>query len=334
MRGQSFKIVKKMLDEYTSSNDDRPFTIDLNGTDPLKDLHSHVRIDGYSYYAASAYSGKKNAIKYEKDYLKERLYRARIILEKKTEKTIDYMLLNQIINVDNLINRQFFGISKKQGISFRLGLSSCTPTSNCAKYCYAHDGRERSSNIILRCCINTKLIQLWYLNKSISQKFEINIFKAIDIAIKEFKQAKETFHFERRPRIRLSHVGDIGNYPEFANWIAAKIIKLSNNNVIPVIYTRTKKIDELNSDDIIINYSIDPSDNKTTISSNKKIRIVASAWDGLLTSNAEINFLEHHDNNIHAQPKGSGFICPVTDPNNLHKSCDEANCDMCFRQVE
>ena len=332
MRGQSFKIVRNLIDEYLCHNECKPFFLGDKKT-PLKALHNYVRKDGYAYYAASAYSGKKSVPKLEKSYIRNKLFSARILLEKKTEKTIEKLISDEIIDIDDLLKNQFFGISKKQGISFRLGLSSCTPTVACSKYCYAHDGRERSSNIILRCCINSQLIDLWYKNPHLSYKFENKILKAVKIAKNEAIQAEKMYKFKRNPRIRLSHVGDLGNYPEFTNWIASKISELSSNDVLAVLYTRSKRVKELNSENIIINYSIDSTQDQIDIFPDKEFRIVSSAWDGQLNNMAKINFLEHHDNNFHSKPKGSGMICPVTNDTNTYKTCDEAHCDLCFRKI-
>ena len=146
MRGQSFDTVKELIDKYIGLESDEPYKIDYRCRNLINNLHTQVRKDGYSYYAASAYAGRKNAEKLEKEYLRTKLFRARILLENKIGRTLDCLISNGMLKVEDLFRHPLFGSSKKQGVSFRLGLTSCTPTKKCAKFCYAHDGRERSSN--------------------------------------------------------------------------------------------------------------------------------------------------------------------------------------------
>ena len=59
-------------------------------------------------------------------------------------------------------------------------------------------------------------------------------------------------------------------------------------------------------------------------------RLVSSAWDGRLNSNADVNFLEHHVEK-HSAATGRGNICPVTKNPSLTPTCDLAKCEKCFR---
>ena len=63
------------------------------------------------------------------------------------------------------------------------------------------------------------------------------------------------------------------------------------------------------------------------------IRVVWSAWDGVLDPGSEINFLEHHDNGVHFSAKGVGPVCPVTNSSEELRFCDAFGCTNCFDRV-
>lgn len=137
--------------------------------------------------------------------------------------------------------------------------------------------------------------------------------------------------YNRLPRIRFSHVGEMAATPEFTNALAAEV-KKRNPEVQCVIYTRHPKAKLLDTNLLVVNFTLEGAGDVRAKLAPAGSRIVNSAWDGDLNKSAEINFLEHHVEKS-TIAKGAGSICPVTA--NLRKtpSCDSAFCQKCFVPV-
>jgi hypothetical protein len=135
--------------------------------------------------------------------------------------------------------------------------------------------------------------------------------------------------FQRRPRIRFSHVGEVAAFPNFANKLARMVRDESNGDVDCVIYTRHPNAKLLDPDLFLVLFSLDESseDRRRFIPSTAKI--VRSAFGGNISETVDVNFLEHHRWS-HLEPVGSGRICPATAPFTEVRTCDACKCDFCF----
>jgi hypothetical protein len=140
--------------------------------------------------------------------------------------------------------------------------------------------------------------------------------------------AQKELGIQRPPRIRFSHVGEIASTPQFANAVAQQIRSI-DPEVSCVIYTRHPKAQDLDSTLFVINFTVEGDDDPRRRWAPANSRIVSSAWDGRLSSVADINFLEHHVAEV-AEADGHGAICPVTLNHGKNASCDIARCQRCF----
>ena len=113
------------------------------------------------------------------------------------------------------------------------------------------------------------------------------------------------------------------------NYLAKKVTLLSNGSVQPVIYTRHRLANQLDSDVFAINFTLDPASEDRVQFAPENSRIVYSAFGGQTSNKAEINFLEHHRFE-HFSQKGVGNVCPATHPDSMSRSCDGVKCDKCF----
>jgi hypothetical protein len=231
----------------------------------------------------------------------------------------------------HLLDGTVFGCSLKQGVSFRLPLSSCQPTPHCAGGCYAHDGLDASITTVIRGSLNGAFAQ--HYEESDSRKrpelmkvFSIPLKKAIHDSSRDSQQSS----FKREARIRMSHVGELTAYPAFANAIAGMIHDLSNGKVKCIIYTRHKDAKLLDPKLFVINFTLDDASLNRRSWAPESARIVYSAWQGQIRDDVGVNFLEHH-HLAHTASNGSGKICPATRPETTDKTCDGVKCDFCFR---
>ena len=231
----------------------------------------------------------------------------------------------------NLLDGTVFGCSLKQGVSFRLPLSVCQPTTQCAGGCYAHDGLDASISTVIRGAINGAFAQHYEessltVRKSLLSVFDVPLKKAIRQSINEAKRSS----YSRAPRIRMSHVGELAAFPAFANGMAARIKKISSGKVACVIYTRHRKASLLDPKLFVINFTLDDSSLARRAWAPSSARVVYSAWDGKVRNDVEVNFLEHH-HLAHSSTKGAGKVCPATQPAAKDKTCDGVKCDFCFK---
>lgn len=150
----------------------------------------------------------------------------------------------------------------------------------------------------------------------------------VDAALQDCTTAREN-GFERAPRIRFSHIGDMASTPEFTNRLAWEI-RHRAPEIECVAYTRHSNADRLDPQNLIVNFTVESADDPRFKWIPSHARIVGSAWDGHVVQQASVNFLEHHVEKS-ASSVGNGHICPVTDKHEQLRSCDEARCDLCFQ---
>jgi hypothetical protein len=136
--------------------------------------------------------------------------------------------------------------------------------------------------------------------------------------------------FKRRPFIRFSHVGEIVAFPEFADALAGLVKQLSYGGVDCVVYTRHRNVSKLDPSLWVINFTLDPSSLKRKEWAPSHARIVFSAFGGVTSNVAEVNFLEHHRHGHMARTAGTGRVCPATAPETKVRTCDACHCNRCF----
>jgi hypothetical protein len=265
----------------------------------------------------------------EKQQLRIHLFPVRV----KLERMIRHAVLNNLKfspeDLLSLYRNKLFGVSKKQGVSLRLGLITCEPTRLCASSCYAHDALDATPAAVVRGVLNTILIDEWCRNPN-NQFLTDFLIEEIDRASRAAIKESISSTFAREPRVRLSHVGEAAAFPKFVNFVASRLLEKPEIPVRCVIYTRHSRAIELDAGNVVINYTTDASTPSKRLDNPIGSRAVSSSFNGLLDPAAEINFLEHH-NRGHADPVGQGSICPVTISGSKEKSCDAARCDVCFR---
>jgi hypothetical protein len=294
------------------------------------ELYEAARIAGQSYRKGCGMASRKKLDEEKRREVRNLLFRARNILDSRIETTILGFINQGSMPIERLLKRQVFGFCKKQGVSFRLSLSTCVPSRLCGGGCYAHDGRERVTSTILSGCYNTLIAKLWETKVLNDDQLLPHIFRAVKLALEDASFAKKEYGIDRRARIRLAHVGELTAYPKFANWIGRSIREVSDGSVDGIIYTRHPKIVELDTDALIINLTIDESSENRREWIRKGVRPVWSAWKGKLDTNSEVNFLEHHDHGQHYEPQGDGSVCPVTSAKTEERFCDAFHCTKCF----
>lgn len=262
----------------------------------------------------------------------ERWVGNKLVVERSTEETLGEVFSGNV-----------FGETTKQGPSFRLALWTCMPTRMCREKCYAHDGKDVLRPAIVR-GVKNSLIATWYeyssgskletavvARKEIEERLIPHLDKALIEAVLDMEKARG-WGFRRHARIRFASVGDLGCFPNFANFMARLVRDRSEGQVVPVIYTRHKYAHRLDPELWCINFSLDPSSRERVGWAPERSRITYACFDGKTKPDAYVNFAEHHGP-VRTRPKGDGFICPSTLPGNPH-GCDQNRCDRCFRPVQ
>ena len=261
---------------------------------------------------------------------KKIIFRVRVTIEKSIEKSLKASLKNKNITFVDLFESNIFSSSIKQGLSLRLPLSSCVPTKNCSWSCYAHDGMDSGRYPVIKGAINGVIAKEYEFgsveNRSAIEKL---LSVHVDKAIREAARDKNKANFPRDARIRFSHVGEIAEFPQFANAFARLVKERSDNTVSCVVYTRHPNVNKLDDNLYVVNFTIDRDSEERRTWPPASARIVYSAWDGVSNESAEVNFLEHHRFS-QQESVGKGKICPVTIPINRLSTCDQAKCDLCF----
>lgn len=300
--------------------------------DDLLSLKKRYSGDCRAYYTVAALSRRRALADDLRAEAMSRLFQLRCTLERSIIADLACCGLR-----DDLLKiwagRSFFGVSAKQGVSVRYALASCVPTRKCGAGCYAHDGRDRELHPIFRGALNLFVGQRY---AEISPKQQDELFVRLAPAIlygvasaRADQVAAQLQGFNRAPRIRFSHVGEMAATPLFTNRLASEI-RCRDEEIKCVIYTRHPRAHELNSRLLVINFTVEGDKDPRLKLAPLEARIVASAWNGDLSSVADVNFLEHHVEK-HQVPVGTGDICPVTANHAATPSCDAAHCDVCFR---
>lgn len=318
------------LTELAEASPDTPLTLTNAETASGPDLFAAARIAGAPYRTGCGMASRKQLSQERRARIRTVLFRARYVLDARIETTVRAMVRLGTLRLDRLFKRQVFGFCKKQGVSFRLSLSTCVPTPLCGGGCYAHDGRERLTSTILSGCYNTLIAQYWEEGVVADAMLLPHIRRAVELAKADASFAATEYGITRRARIRLAHVGELAAYPRFANWLGHRIREESGGSVDGVIYTRHPKATELDTRALIVNFTVDDSSRNRRAWAKEGMRIVWSAWDGKLDPAASINFLEHHDHGQHALAVGEGTVCPVTASSTEHRFCDAFKCTKCF----
>jgi hypothetical protein len=261
------------------------------------------------------------------------IFRVRVALERSIRFSAQASVERDDADFDVLLERGFYGTSKKQGVSVRMPLTTCTPTRLCAGACYAHDALDAMPSAVVRGVVNGIIAERFEhgdsaMREAILARLQPQTQRAIRAARKEVRALDSSW--TRRPFIRFSHVGEITAFAWFANALALQVRELSDGEVDCVVYTRHQRARDLDPGLLVVNFSLDKSSAARRSWAPPQARIVFAAFGGELSSDAEVNFLEHHVWS-HALPVGTGAICPTTLPETKVRSCDAVKCDRCFR---
>ena len=300
----------------------------------LSSLRSMFQEDLTKYFALCALSRSKSAPKQYQAKALKHVFNVRVKLEKSILQSVNKVVLDDPSAINQLFGGNFYGASKKQGVSVRFPLSACQPSQLCGASCYAHDVLDAAPASVIRGAVNGFLAEsyendLHDFRDLIIKKLAPHTRKAIKESLNDLRNTPPGF--SRRAHIRFAHVGEIARYPAFGNRVARQVDDLSNGEVDCVAYTRHPDAEKLDPSLWIINFTLDKASKDRRAWAPSNARIVFSAWDGELSEDAEINFLEHHRWS-HSEPIGGGNICPVTLPNTVNRTCDAVQCCKCFKR--
>jgi hypothetical protein len=286
-----------------------------------------------NYFRLCALSRSTSAIPSYVSSAMQDVFGVRSHLEKSIIKAIESSPSSLEEKVRGVLENNFFGFSKKQGTSLRMPLASCNPTKLCAPGCYAHDVLDAAPFAVIRGAMNGWLAGTFETSDQntrtwILKELEPHAKSAIRNARKELENLPTGF--KRRPFIRFSHVGEIVAFPEFADALAGLVKELSKGGVDCVVYTRHRNVSKLDPSLWVINFTLDPSSLKRKEWAPSHARIVFSAFGGVTSDVAEVNFLEHHRHGHMARTAGTGRVCPATAPETKVRTCDACHCNRCF----
>lgn len=285
------------------------------------------------YFALAALSRSSTASEFLVTGALQHVFRVRVQIEKSIFLSLDNRFRDTDFFPDFLLAGNFYGCSKKQGVSVRFALLGCNATSLCASACYAHDALDTAPASVIRGALNHYMAGLFERRKSFRKiallGLQRHTQRAVAAAIAEADDLD--CGWEREPRIRFAHVGEAAAHPEFSNSLARQVRELSDGRVKCVTYTRHRNAKRLDPELFIINFTVDSSSENRRAWAPDFSRVVYSAFGGKLSTGAEVNFLEHHRWS-HFKPVGEGRICPATKPEAVNLNCDAARCDLCFRE--
>lgn len=259
------------------------------------------------------------------------VFRVRVNLEQSLTGLVKDRLNAGDLRCEDLFDGDFFGCSIKQGVSLRMPLASCTPSRDCAGFCYAHDGMDAGRNPVVKGVLNGLVAERYEAGDEVTRERLVELLRpharaAIRAARLDAKQAG----FARGPRIRFSHVGEVAAFPQFANRLAMLIRDESDGEVASVVYTRHPKARLLDPDLFVVLFSLDESSEDRRKFIPPSAWVVRSAFGGRITDTVDVNFLEHHRWE-HIKPVGTGKVCPSTAPETKVRTCDACKCDFCFK---
>lgn len=276
----------------------------------------------------------------------------------------DNIMRAALAGPDRIFEGAVFGCSSKQGVSFRLGLNSCSPSAICKERCYAHDGRDAAPLAVQRGALNSALFHLLDGKHAAEhlERLRPHVRKAVLSAAKQAEEAWTHHGFRRPPRIRFAHTGDICKWPKAANRVGqlvqevARELQLQDPRIRLVCYTRHPD-PKLDPDLWIVNISQDYC-TRTVATPEGNQNVTWAAFDGIMPLTAVFNeastelrrsrqaespeeagyrgidvvFVEHHGAWRDRLPAIAGryFVCPSTQVGKPH-GCDANRCDRCFR---
>jgi hypothetical protein len=296
-------------------------------------LHAAFELNLKEYFRLCCLARSKSADQKLSESADSLIFKIRTKIEREIAFFLDLQEENSVFEPSALYKNNFYGFSKKQGTSLRMPLSSCMPTSLCAGGCYAHDVLDATPAAVIRGAINGHIAKSYEqgdkrVRAVIMDSLKPHTRKAVSNSRRELKDLP--IGFKRRAYIRFSHVGEVANFPEFANALAKQVRSESRKSVDCVIYTRHKNAKLLDPELWVMNFTLDPVSLKREAWVPKEARIVYSAFGGVTSSIAEVNFLEHHRHQHLAGTEGDGHICPATKPETKDRTCDACRCNTCF----
>jgi hypothetical protein len=301
----------------------------LRNVTSLSDISDAFAIDLYKYFCATQIARSVRRKDEATASLSGRLFALRVKLEGAIIESLQHAFEQGEAGLLRLALERPFGYSKKQGASFRMPLTTCMPSQLCGNLCYAHDGLDASRAALVRGCLNFFLAWAWSRNDCRAAVAN-GIVPAVKRVVRLTKGEADSAPFLRRGRIRFAHLGEMSAVPEFANFLASEVQRVSAGLVDSVVYTRHADAAKLDPALWVVNFTIDDSSVERVSWAPSTARIVSSAFFGVLQPLAEINFLEHHRSE-HALAKAAGpTVCPATAPEATSRTCDGVKCARCF----
>lgn len=296
-------------------------------------LTKAFRADLAEYFRLCALARSKHAPPHLGAEAHELLFVSRTIIERSIHETLLACVPDDSASHIKRFAQSFYGVSKKQGVSVRMPLTTCIPTKLCGAACYAHDVLDATPQSVVRGSINGWIASVWERGSAEARTLVLDALRrptmrAINAACKELILLPKGF--SRRPYIRFSHVGEIVAYSEFANSLSRQVRELSCGGVDCVVYTRHKQAHKLIPDLWIVNFTLDASSETRRRWSPPNARLVYSAFQGAISDTVEVNFLEHHRHSHLGVMTGSGSVCPATQPDAEVRTCDGCMCKKCF----
>lgn len=281
----------------------------------LQDIKSAFSQDLSSYFALAGLSRSTTAPSDLVNGALGQVFRVRTRIEKNIIKSLYESYCASSAPPSILFAGSFYGSSKKQGVSVRFALAGCQPTKLCGSACYGHDALDASPNAIVRGALNHFTATLYESESQFRQEILDGLLphtrKAVRAAIAEAPSIDS--HWTRAPRIRFAHLGEAAAYPNFCNALARQVADQSEGRVQCVVYTRHKNAHLLDPKLFVVNFTLDSASENRRSWIGPGMRSVFSAFGGQTSSEADVNFLEHH-RWIHMEPIGEGAVCPSTLP--------------------
>jgi len=308
-------------------------TVRIDRTPISRFVNESWHADLTKYWNLALLSRASNRYPTYSEIAKKLVFKVRVKIERSIAKSIELSIGEGSIALEDLFDSSFFSESIKQGLSLRMPLSSCNPTSNCHWSCYAHDGMDAGRYPVIKGAINGVVARLYEDGSDALRNRILSLLqRTTETAIRKSLRERDKADFRREPRIRFSHVGEVAEFPQFANAFASMVNKLSNGEVQCVVYTRHQNACLLDEKLFVVNFTLDRDSEERRSWVPNNARLVYTAWDGVCDNTVAVNFLEHHRFS-HAAVRKAGSICPVTLPETQLKTCDAAKCDLCFRKT-
>ena len=303
----------------------------------VRQFIEQYRVPQQLYFTIAAGSRAKRFSEAQQTELAQLLYPLRVLLERSICDGLISAFDRGVFSLGDIAGKKIFGAPKKQGVSLRYPLSTCAPTKKCAAGCYAHDGQDRDIWSLSRGCRNYVIGYLYesggeLRRRQIDELLLSHVRFAVSAA-ERFAAVAAADGFQRKPRIRFSHLGEYVSTPEFANNMARCIRELSSGKVQCVVYTRHPDAHLYDPNLFIVNFTLESPDDPRRRFLPAKARTTCSAWEGRLDSTVDVNFLEHHGRS-HSSPIGKGQVCPVSDHSIQADTCDAAGCSLCFEPTD